>query len=62
MSNCLAKLREQKGITQEELAISAGVSRAHISKIENGKYNGSIKVLSRIAKKLDVKIEDIFLN
>jgi putative transcriptional regulator len=62
VENCLAKLREKKGVTQEELALAAGVSRAHISKIENGKYNGSIKVLSRIAKKLDVKIEDIFLN
>lgn len=62
MDNCLAKLREEKGLTQEELAVASGVSRAHISKIENGKYTGSIKVLSRIAKKLDVKIEDIFLT
>lgn len=61
MNNQLAKLREQKNVTQEELAIAVGVTRAHISKIENGKYTGSIKVLSRIAKKLDVKIEDIFL-
>jgi putative transcriptional regulator len=62
MENQLAKIREQKNITQEELAVAAGVTRAHISKIENGKYMGSIKVLSRIAQVLDVQIEDIFFN
>lgn len=62
MKNKLAKLREQKGITQEELAIAAGVTRAHISRLENGHVKPSIMVLYNIAKKLDVKIEDIFLD
>jgi putative transcriptional regulator len=61
MNNQLAKLREQKKLTQEELALAVGVSRAHISKFENGKGSPSIKVLSQIAKKLDVKLDDIFL-
>jgi putative transcriptional regulator len=61
MNNQLAKIREQKQITQQELASAVGVSRNHISKIENGKYTGSIRVLSRIAKELDVKMDDIFL-
>jgi putative transcriptional regulator len=61
MNNQLAKLREQKKITQEELASAAGVSRNHISKIENGHGVPSLKVLSAIAKKLDVTINDIFL-
>lgn len=61
MKNQLAKIREQKQITQEELASAAGVSRYHISKFENGHGVPSYKVLSAIAKKLDVKIDDIFL-
>jgi putative transcriptional regulator len=61
MENQLAKIREQKKITQEELASAVGVSRVHISKIENGNGMPSFKVLSAIAKKLDVKIDDIFL-
>lgn len=62
MGNQILKLRKQQKITQEELAIVAGVSRNHISKIENGKATGSVKVLTKISKKLGVSIEDIFLN
>jgi DNA-binding XRE family transcriptional regulator len=61
MENQLAKLRKQKNLTQEELASAVGVSRVHITKIENGSVC-SIRVLSAIAKKLDVKIDDIFLT
>jgi putative transcriptional regulator len=62
VKNQLAKLREQKGITQEELAAAAGVTRAHISRLENGHVQASIKVLYNIARKLEVKMEDIFLD
>jgi putative transcriptional regulator len=62
MENQLAKLRKQKHLTQEELAIAIGVSRVHISKIENGNGVCSVNVLYAIAKKLDVKIDDIFLT
>lgn len=61
MNNQLAKIREQKKVTQEELAAAVGVTRAHISRIENNHVTPSLKVLSLIAKKLDVKIDDIFL-
>lgn len=62
MENQLAKLRKQKELTQEELALAVGVTREHISKIENGNGLASLKVLSAIAKKLEVKMDDIFLT
>lgn len=63
MQNQLATLRKEKNLTQEELALAAGVTRNYISKIENGNdVNVSLKVLSAIAKKLNVKISDIFLD
>jgi putative transcriptional regulator len=63
MENKLAALRKQKKLTQEELAAAAGITRNYISKIENGTdVNVSLKVLSAIAKKLEVKISDIFLD
>ncbi len=61
MDNQLAKIRKEKKMTQEELAESVGVSRNFISLIESGSRVPSLKVLSAIAKKLDVKITDIFL-
>lgn len=62
MENQLASLRKQKNLTQEELALAVGVSRVHISKIENGNGKCSLDVLYAIAKKLDVNINDIFLT
>lgn len=62
MKNKLAELRRSKKITQEELAQKVGVTRNCISRIENGASNGSINVLYNIAKALDVKISEIFLD
>jgi putative transcriptional regulator len=63
MINQLAALRKQKKLTQEELAAAAGITRNYISKMENkSDVNVSLKVLSAIAKKLEVKISDIFLD
>ncbi|WP_026572473.1 helix-turn-helix transcriptional regulator [Bacillus sp. UNC438CL73TsuS30] len=60
MKNQLAKIRKEAKLTQEELAAAVGITRNYVSKIENGGVC-SLKVLSAIAKKLNVKIDDIFL-
>ena len=47
--------RKKKGWTQERLAEKVFVSPQHISQIENGKTNYSLKLLADIALALDVK-------
>lgn len=47
-------LRKYRGLTQEELAAAADLSRPYLTEIETGKKNGSVRVLSRIAEVLDV--------
>lgn len=44
----IAEARQKRGLTQKELAELAGVDQANISKIEKGKYNVSIDILSRV--------------
>lgn len=44
----IAEARQKKGLTQKDLAELAGVDQANISKIEKGKYNVSIDILSRV--------------
>lgn len=61
MKNKLEELRKEKGITQEELADVLEVSRQTISSLENGRYNPSILLAFKIAKYLDLNIEDIFI-
>ena len=61
MRNILRKLREERGLTQEELAKALGVTRQTIIAIEKGKYDPSLRLAFKIARFFGVKIEDIFL-
>ena len=61
MKNRLRELREEKGLTQEELAKALGVTRQTIIAIEKGKYDPSLKLAFRIARFFGKRIEDIFL-
>lgn len=53
----LAKLRKERGLTQEQLSELTGLDRTNIAKIENGKYNVSIDILSRVTDALGCKID-----
>lgn len=59
--NKLKKLRQQKKFTLEELAKLTGLSRMTIFKIEKGIIkNPSSLTLQKLAKALDVSIEELF--
>lgn len=62
MSNCLKQIREGRDITQEELAKRAGITRSHLSMIENGRTNPTIGVALNLAKGLNVSVNDIFFT
>jgi len=52
----IRKYREKKGYSQDRLASLMGISRATISKIENGKFAFSIDYLAKFAWHLDFDI------
>ena len=57
----IKEVREEKNMTQEELAEKSGVSRGTISALENGSMrNTGSKTLLRIASALCVTIDRIF--
>ena len=58
----IRKFRNEKGLTQIELAELADTSNEYLSEIENEKKNKhfTIATVSRIAEALDVKIADLF--
>ncbi len=58
--NKLEELRKSVGLTQQELSISAEVSRKSINAIENGVYVPSTVLALKIAKTLKCNIEDLF--
>lgn len=49
-------LRNERGLTQLELASSANISRSYLAGVETGKYNPSLKTLESIARALNVDV------
>lgn len=63
MKNRLKEERENKGLSQEELAKKAQVSRTTISDIETEKKTVvTNKTLEKISSALGLKITDIFFT
>jgi len=56
----LKRLRLDKGISQESLALSADLDRTYIPRIEKGERNVSITVVEKLANALNVKISELF--
>ena len=50
-----------KDLTQEQLAEIVNVRRETIQRLENGKYNPSLKLAIDISRALEVEIEDLFI-
>jgi transcriptional regulator with XRE-family HTH domain len=55
----IRKIREENGISQEELAGIADLHRAYIGQIERGEKNIGLRNLEKIAKALKVSIKDL---
>ena len=62
METKIRKFRQEKGITQQELADLAGVTRQTINALENARYNPSLILAYKITKILGKNaIEDVFI-
>lgn len=57
----IRKYRKLKGLTQLQLAIKCQLSVDHISGIERGKFNPSVKTIFTIADILDVEPYRLFV-
>ncbi len=60
LNNDLKKYRTESGLSQEELAQAISVSRQTIISIERNVYQPSVTLALKLAKKLKIKVEDIF--
>lgn len=54
--------REYRGITQQQLAETAGISPPYLSQIENNRRSGTMEVLIAIANALNVSLDDIVIQ
>lgn len=54
--------RKEKGITQEQLAKISGLSRSSIINFETGRRDPRVKDLKKIARALDVPVEQLLAD
>lgn len=55
----LKRIRTEKGLTQGDIVRSLGVSRSFVSNIESGKTNPTLATIAKLAKALNVPIEEL---
>jgi transcriptional regulator with XRE-family HTH domain len=51
----LRRLRNAKGLSQDDLAYEAEVSRSYLSQLEKGAFYASLKIVGKLAKALNVE-------
>ena len=56
MGKNVRRLRQKRGLTQEQLAFEAEIDLTYVGGIERGKRNPSLLVMARIADALSVPL------
>ena len=60
LTNTIRRLRFERGMTQEELALRVSVSRQTIMSIERGATNPSVLLAFKISTALGVPVSEVF--
>ncbi len=58
----IARLRKERGLSQEKLGWEVGINRGYIGFIERGLRNPSVPALMKLAKALKVSLDGLFRN
>ncbi len=55
----IKRLREEKGLTQQQVAELVNMHRSNYSKVESGQRELSVKALSKIAKYFGITLDEL---
>jgi transcriptional regulator with XRE-family HTH domain len=56
----IGQLRNEKGLTQQELADKIGVHRTHLAKVEGGHVPGGVAFYKKLAHYFNIQLKDFF--
>lgn len=62
LGHSVHEYRKIRGFSQQELATSSDLDRAYISAVEHGKQNISIGAIAKLAKALNLSIEELLIG
>lgn len=57
IGNKIKNIRQKKGLTQKQLSELSGMTQTTISKIEVGKFNASIDLISKLIEPLGAELD-----
>jgi transcriptional regulator with XRE-family HTH domain len=57
----LRRLRVKHALSQEALAVDAGVDRSYVGRIERGVENPTVETLDRLASALEVAVAELLI-
>ena len=50
----LRRLRHAKGLSQDDVAYEAAISRSYLSQLEKGSFHASLKIIGKLADVLEI--------
>lgn len=54
------QLRKEQGLSQEKFSLQIEMDRTYLASVEKGKRNISLENISKIAKGLNITLEELF--
>ena len=58
----ILRLRKERKLSQDVLAVNCNMDRSYLAEVEEGKANPSLKVLCKIARGLNIQIDQLFVD
>ncbi len=55
----IKRIRQKKNMTQGDICRALNMDRSYMSAIENGKKNITLRVLEKLARALDVSVDEL---
>lgn len=56
----IKELRTEKGLSQEQLALSSGITTTYLGLLERNQKNPTIKIIVQLCNVLNISIKDFF--
>lgn len=60
LGRAIIQARTKQGLSQEKLALIAGVDRSYVGRVERGDNNIAILTLLKLSQALDLSLEELF--
>ncbi|EGR2511287.1 helix-turn-helix domain-containing protein [Vibrio cholerae] len=59
VGKCIVKMRKSKGLSQEKLALQAGIDRSYVGRVERGEVNLTVEKLYNFAEALGCDVKEL---